>query len=110
LKLPNPLPLKGRNLDDGLADLERDADGRAHFLIESGPERIELLFGPKYPVAVVWEPPARRGPQSEFVCVEPMTGPTDAINLAHDGKYPELQSVPAGGSWTESFWIRPDGF
>ena len=36
LDIPNPLPLRGRTLDDGFTDLERDADGRAHFSIESG--------------------------------------------------------------------------
>jgi hypothetical protein len=38
-----------------------------------------------------------------------MTAVTDAINLHHDGKYPDLQSVAAGGEWSESFWIRPSG-
>jgi hypothetical protein len=32
------------------------------------------------------------------------------MNLAHRGLYTELQSVPAGGVWQESFWIRPRGF
>ena len=32
----NPLLLKGQKLDDGFTDLERDADGRAHFTIEAG--------------------------------------------------------------------------
>ena len=28
---------------------------------------------------------------------------------AHEGKYPGLQTVPAGGKWTESFWVRASG-
>jgi len=103
--LPNPLPLKDRTLDDGFTDLERDAKGMALFSIESGKRRIELLFGPKFPVAVVWEPA-----KTEFVCVEPMTGVTNAINLYNAGRYSGLQVVPAGGRWAESFWIRPVGF
>ena len=103
--LPNPLPLKDRTLDDGFTDLERDAKGLATFSIESGEKKIDLLFGPKYPVAVVWEPA-----KMEFICVEPMTGITNAINLNHSGKYPGLQTVPAGGKWSESFWVRPKGF
>ena len=103
--LPNPLPLKDRTLDDGFTDFERGAKGMALFSIESGNKRIELLFGPKFPVAVVWEPA-----KMEFVCVEPMTGVTNAINLNNAGKYPGLQVIPAGGQWTESFWIRPAGF
>jgi hypothetical protein len=38
-----------------------------------------------------------------------MAGITDAVNLNHAGKYPDLQTVPAGGKWTESFWIRASG-
>jgi aldose 1-epimerase len=110
VNLPDPLPLKGRNLDNGFTDLVRDDQGRAHFSIDSGVEKIEILFGPKYTVAILWEPPARHGPQNEFFCIEPMTGVTDAINLAHDGKYQGLQSVAPGATWTESFWIRPTGF
>jgi hypothetical protein len=32
------------------------------------------------------------------------------VNLAHAGVYKELQSIPAGGQWKESFWITPSGF
>lgn len=104
--LPNPLPLRDRTLDDGFTDLERDAQGLAFFSIQSGDKEIELSFGPKYPVAVVWEP----AQPASFICVEPMTGVTNAINLNHVGKYPALQTIPAGGQWAESFWIRPRGF
>ena len=34
-----------------------------------------------------------------FVCIEPMAGITDGINLAHKGRYRELQSVAPGGVW-----------
>jgi aldose 1-epimerase len=108
--LPNPLPLKNRNLDNGFTGLERDSEGRAHFSIESGGKKVEVLFGPRYPVAVIWNPPAPPGGQRDFICFEPMTGVTDAVNLHHDGKYPDLQTVAPGGEWTESFWIRPSGF
>jgi aldose 1-epimerase len=108
--LPNPLPLKGRTLDDGFTDFERDSAGRAKFIIESAGKQIELLFGPKYPVAVIWEPASPPGQTRDFICVEPMTGITNAINLNQAGKYPGLQVVPAGGKWTDSFWIHPRGF
>ena len=104
MDLPDPLPLKGRTLDNGFRDLVRDADGRAVFSIESGGKKVEALFGRNYPAAVVWEPAGR-----EFVCFEPMAGITNAVNLNHDGKYPDLQTVPPGGKWTESFWIRASG-
>jgi len=35
---------------------------------------------------------------------------TNALNLAQKGLYKELQSIEPGGSWEESFWIRPRGF
>ncbi|MBV9268503.1 MAG: aldose 1-epimerase [Acidobacteriaceae bacterium] len=107
--LPNPVPLRGRLLDTGFTDLERDAHGNAHFLIASGSERIEIVFGPKYPVAVLWEPPSTAAHPHEFICVEPMTAVTDGMNLQHDGKYNSLQTVAPGTTWSESFSIRPEG-
>jgi aldose 1-epimerase len=110
MELPNPLPLKGITLDDGFADLARDGNGRSKFIIEAGAKKLELLFGPKYTVAVIYRPASPPGQTWDFICIEPMTGITNAINLNHAGKYPELQTVPANGKWTESFWIRPVGF
>ncbi len=109
MDLPSPLPLKGRTLDDGFIDLERDATGRAHFSIEAAGRKVEAMFGPKYQAAVVWYPAAPPGETRDFICFEPMTAVTDGVNLAHEGKYGALQSIPAGGRWTESFWIRASG-
>jgi aldose 1-epimerase len=107
--LPDPLPLKTNNLDTGFTDLERDADGRAHFWIESGQKKIEIMLGPKFPVALIWDPPAPAGQTRDFICIEPMAGITNAVNLNHEGNYPDLQSVSPGGKWSESFWIRASG-
>jgi hypothetical protein len=41
---------------------------------------------------------------------EPMAAITNGINMAHEGKYPDLQTIPAGRKWSESFWIRATGF
>jgi len=109
LDLPNPLPLRGRTLDDGFTDLDRDADGRAHFSIESGGKTVETLFGPKYTVATIWLPNGPGGQPRGFICFEPLATIISGVNLAHEGKYPGLQTVPAGGKWTESFWIRASG-
>ena len=109
--LPTPYPLAGNSLDTGFADLERDADGLAHFWIEANGKKVETMFGPKYPVAVIFAPPPpSSGQPRDFICFEPMTGITNALNLHHDGKYAELQSVAPGAKWTESFWIRASGF
>ncbi len=107
--LPGQFSLKGHTLDDGFTDLVREADGRAHFSVESAGRKVEAMFGPKYPVAVIYAPNGPGGVARDFICFEPMVGITNALNLAHEGKYPELQSVPAGGKWTESFWIHASG-
>ena len=49
-------------------------------------------------------------PPPNFICFEPMAGITNALNLAHKGGYKELQYVKPGGTWQESFWIKPSGF
>ena len=110
LDVPNPLPLRGRTLDDGFTDLERDAEGRAHFWIESGGKKVETLLGPKYPVATIWLPNGPGGQPREFICFEPLTTIINGINLAHEGKWSGLQMLPAGEKWTESFWVRAGGF
>jgi aldose 1-epimerase len=109
LDVPNPLPLRGRTLDDGFTDLERDADGRAHFSIESGGKKVETLLGPKYPVATVWLPNAPGGQPREFICFEPLTTIINGVNLAHEGKWSGLQTLGPGEKWTESFWVRASG-
>lgn len=116
LDLPNPLPVKGVAIDESMTDFQRDADGRAHFSIESGGKMVELLLGPKYP-AVEFYIPRRREPAAgaaanlnrQSVCIEPMAGITNAINLNHEGKYPDLQILAPGAKWVESFWIRSSG-
>ena len=55
-------------------------------------------------------PPANPLATPNFICFEPMAGITNALNLAHRGVYKELQYIKPGGTWQESFWIRPSGF
>jgi aldose 1-epimerase len=98
--LPDPYPLSGKVLDDVFANLIRDPDGRARFWVEGGGRRITVTYGPKYTVAVVYAPAGH-----DYICFEPMSAITNAFNLAHAGLYEELQSVPPGGAWRESFWV-----
>jgi aldose 1-epimerase len=107
LDIPNPFLLKGQRLDDGFTDLERDAEGRAHFSIEAGGKMVETLFGPKFNVATIWLPSGRDGQPRPFICFEPLTTIISGVNLTD--KWKSLQTVPAGGKWTESFWIRSSG-
>jgi aldose 1-epimerase len=101
----NPVSLKDNHFDDGFTDLIKGSDGRTVFSVEGRGRKIEVVFGPRYQVAVVFSPPGQN-----YVCFEPMSAVTNGINLAYEGKYPELQTVPADGRWQESFWVRPSGF
>jgi aldose 1-epimerase len=101
----DPQPLSAVQLDDVLTDLDRGSDGRAVFWVKGKREMISVAFGPRYPVAVVFTPP-----EKEAVCLEPMAAITNAFNLFHRGLYKDLQSIPPGGRWKESFWIMPEGF
>ncbi|MEP6714058.1 MAG: aldose 1-epimerase [Terriglobia bacterium] len=104
MDLPDPTPLKDRAIDNGYTDLIRDKDGHAIFSIEGKGEKIEVVYGPKWTAAVVYSPP-----RQNYICFEPMAGITNAANLAHDGKYSQLQSVAPGATWRESFWVRASG-
>jgi aldose 1-epimerase len=104
-RLPNPVSLKDHNFDDGYTDLVRDSSGYATLSVAAGDKKIEEVYGPKYTVALVFSPPGQN-----FICFEPMTTITNGINLAHEGKYKDLQSVAPGAVWQESFWIRFSGF
>lgn len=90
--------------DDGFTDFNRDADGKAHFWIQAGSKKVEAIFGPKFPVATIWLPPGQ-----QYIAMESLTALIDGLSLAHQGKYPALQYVQPGQTWTESFWIKASG-
>lgn len=94
--------LGDHHFDDGFTGLESETDGRTVFYVEGARKRIEVIFGPKYRVAIVYAPPGEN-----FICFEPMSALTNGINLAHEGKYPDLQTIAPGKQWSESFWVRP---
>jgi aldose 1-epimerase len=102
---PSAAVLGGYDLDDVFSDLVRDAQGRATMSIGGKSQRLNIALGPNYRSVVIWSPK-----NSAFICVEPMAGITDALNLAHKGVYKELQTIAPGGVWQESFWITPRGF
>ena len=110
---PNPqaVVLRDYDLDDVFSDLMRDTSGRAVMSVKGKTQKIDVLFGPNWRSAVVWAPkPSAPGQDRNFICFEPMAGITNAMNLAQKGLYKELQSIAPGGSWQESFWVRPTGF
>jgi aldose 1-epimerase len=98
-----PVELAGRSFDDGFKGLVRSASGETVFRAEGGSLSLEVGFGFRFQVAVLYAPPGK-----PFLCIEPMTAITNAFNLAHDGKYSELQQVAAGKTWEEQFWISVD--
>ena len=102
---PRATTLRGYDLDDVFSDLDRDAQGRATMSIAGKSQRLDIALGPNYRSVVVWSPK-----DSAFICIEPMAGITDALNLAQKGIYKELQAIAPGGVWQESFWIAPRGF
>jgi aldose 1-epimerase len=74
-------------------------------------QAIEVAMGPNYRAAVLYSPSrARPAGDRGFVCIEPMAGITNAMNLAHRGLYKDLQSIAPGAVWEESFWVRATGF
>jgi aldose 1-epimerase len=117
--LPHPAaaPLRDLDLDHVFGDLVRDESGRAVMTVRGRAQQLDVILGPLYRVAVVFAPRPSDTPdasvaarENNFVCLEPMAGITNAMNAAHKGLYPELQTVPPGGRWEESFWVRPRGF
>ena len=99
--LPDTVSLRDRSFDTGFAGVDSERD----FVLRGRRQQIGVRFGRKYPAAVVYAPAGR-----DFVCFEPMSGVTNALNLAQRGLYPELQTVAPGGKWEEFFRITPAGF
>jgi aldose 1-epimerase len=103
--LPDQVSLRDHTFDDGYTDLVRDTAGLATFSVQAAGKKIEVVYGPNYKVGLVYAPP-----NQNFICFEPMAAITNGINLAHDGKYDELQTVAPNAVWQGSFWIRFSGF
>ena len=105
--LPNPRAaiLKGLDLDHVFGDVIHDANGRSVTSIKGRSQQIDVVMGPNYRATVVYAPAGR-----EFICVEPMAGITNELNLAQRGVYKDLQTIAPGATWEERFSIRPSGF
>ncbi len=102
---PQKIALRDFDLDHVFGDLVRDGSGRALMSLKGRSQQLDVAFGPNFRAAVVYAPKGQN-----FICFEPMAAITNAMNLAHRGLYPELQTLPPGGSWRESFWVTPRGF
>jgi aldose 1-epimerase len=74
----------------------------------AAPAPPPVSTGPAIPLSAKDQSPAplARG----FVAFEPMAGITNSMNAAQKGQYKDLQSIPPGGTWEESFWVRATGY
>ena len=107
LPIDGELPLRGQFLYHVFGDLERDRDGWARFRVRGARERLSVAYGPGYSTAVVYAP---TGEGQSFICFEPMSGITNAFNLAHRGRYKELPEIRPGGSWQGTYRIEVEEF
>jgi aldose 1-epimerase len=113
---PAAVSLKGEDLDHVFSDLVRGENGAATLSVWGSKQRLRVELGPKFRAAVVYAPqsPPRIADDAvfrgDFVCLEPMAGITNAMNLAHRGVYSDLQYIAPGQTWEESFRITAEGF
>lgn len=77
----------------------------------SGPYPVDPAKGVRTAPAAMPLASGAPAPTSKgFIAFEPMVAITDALNLAEKGVYKDLQTIPPGGSWEESFWITTKGY
>jgi len=111
---PEAAALKDYDLDHVFGDLIRDPSGRAVMSMKGKSQRLDIVLGPNYRAVVVYAPsPNAPNPSAQnrnFICFEPMAAITNALNMAPRGLYKDAQSIPAGQTWEERFWVKPSGF
>lgn len=89
-------PLGDRTFDDCFDLLERPADGGpAVFALADRRRRVTVEFGAAYDVAQIYSPPG-----AEFLCIEPMTAPVDALSSGAG-----LRMAEPGTTFTAEFAI-----
>jgi aldose 1-epimerase len=88
---PGPRPLGATEWDHEFSEL----DDPARFVLRGGESEISLTFLRGYPFAHVFAPA-----DSDFVCFEPMTAPTNALVTGAD-----LSVVAPGGRYEATFEI-----
>lgn len=92
-------------IDDGFSEFQRDANGLGHVVIQGQTQEIQVLYGKGFDYAIVYAPLDKT-----LICAEPQTGPTNAFNLQHEGKFKDLIVLNPGKTFSASFWIVPAGY
>jgi aldose 1-epimerase len=92
-------------IDDGFSDFARDAHGLGHVVVQGKSQKVEVLYGKGFDYAIVYAPLDK-----SLICAEPQTGPTNAFNLQHQGKFNNLIVLEPGKTFEASYWIAPAGF
>jgi aldose 1-epimerase len=88
---PRDFLLGERSLDDGLAGLATPAQ----FLVSDGERSLSVSFEAGYGWSQVYAPPGH-----DFICFEPMTAPTDALNSGTG-----LRVLAPGEDYAASFTV-----
>jgi len=92
-------PLGDRSFDDCFDVLERPADGGpAVFALADRRRRVTVAFGAAYDVAQIYTPAG-----AEFLCIEPMTAPVDALSSGVG-----LRMAEPGTTFTAEFAIAAE--
>ncbi len=94
-------------LDDVFSGFDRSKDGLGRVIVKGKTQEIEMIYGKEFDFAVIYAPLPPNGP---LICIEPQTGPTNAFNLNHDGKFPGLFVLGPGKIFKATFWIVPTGY
>jgi aldose 1-epimerase len=104
---PNPLEFKlGKTfLDNLFSDLERDRNGLGHVWVKGKTQKIAVEYSREYDFAVIYAPL-----DNALICLEPQTGPTNAFNLSHEGKFNGLIVLEPGKTFKATYRIIPTGF
>ncbi len=92
-------------LDDAFSDLDRNSNGLGHYWVKGKTEKVELVFGKGLNFGHVYAPLDK-----SIICMEPETAVTNAFNLNHQGKFPDLIVLAPGKTFKASFWIVPSGY
>jgi len=92
-------------IDAGFSDLERDSKGLGSIWVKGKAQKVEVVYSKEFDYAVVYAPL-----DNKLICIEPQTGPTNAFNLQHEGKFQGLIVLEPGRTFRATYWIVPTGF